>query len=292
MRIQRCSLCKEIKGTNSAYYCSYACLEADWHERHKEWHQRQKAAAAQLAGLPHVWIEAAEKAESEFARLLYRSWHHLAEHDPKQAARGAKEAIALEPRSIPAHTVLALAYFSALDPREVHVHLDQMRLKEPGTKEWANSALDAWIQCDPNGNHFDHFHPCSQEFCDQPCCAAASSLPAWLRVAADMKEMADRCVSAVPDDWRARAMLATALSWLSAWEAAGGAWIQAARLRLRTSSEWESDDETSQRAILASKQQFLEFARECFATGKCFARMRAAREARRTGAGEVVIEVD
>ena len=48
VQLQRCSLGKEPKGTNSAYYCSHACLEADW-PAHKEWHERQERTAAEWA---------------------------------------------------------------------------------------------------------------------------------------------------------------------------------------------------------------------------------------------------
>ena len=170
--------------------------------------------------------------------------------EPPRAAKLAKEAIALEPRDPRAHDVLSTAYIMANDPRAVQARLDMLGLLEPDTKGWALAALFAW---DLSISHFKHIRPCGKVFCAKRCCA---KLPAWMRDAAECKQMADRCVTVVPDDADAadaRKMQARALIGLGEFEAAGGAWIQAARR--------SSDD-------AAQKEAYLRRARIVFAKAR------------------------
>ena len=85
--------------------------------------------------------------------------------------------------------------------------------------------FDAW--CQSSGYYFKRYHPCGKCFCSKRCCMR---LPAWLRDPAEAKQMANRIVARIPDGSPPREMLADALYYLGEWEAAGGAWIQAARL--------------------------------------------------------------
>ena len=230
VRLQRCSKCKEAKGTDSAHYCSYECLEADWPE-HKKVHEDQERQAATLTGRGHfdaaAWRDAAVRVESDHARLLYRAIQHIEAGDPKQAAIAAKEAIALEPRKPDAYRLLAYAYRFASDPRETRVLLDLMDRLEPDTLDWATIAIAAWCLSGSSGCHFKRYHPCGKWFCSKRCCVG---LPAWLRDPAEAKQMAHQIAAHMPDASFPREMLAAALYWLGEWEAAGGAWIQAARL--------------------------------------------------------------
>ena len=233
MRLQRCSKCKEAKGTDSAYYCSYECLEADWPE-HKIVHEYQERAAAHAKScrksdpdMEAACQDAALHPESDYEWLLYRAYQHLEAGDPKQAAIAAKEAIALEPRQEDAYRLLAHAYRMASDPRVTQAVLDVMDRLEPDTLEWAQTAIGAWCLSGATGRHFKHCRPCGEMFCSKRCCMG---LPAWLRDPAEAKQMAHRIVAHMPDASFPREMLAAAHSWLGEWEAAGGAWIQAARL--------------------------------------------------------------
>ena len=250
VRLQRCSLCKEAKGTNSAYYCSHACLEADW-PAHKEWHEAQALQASDLAASIHGRLDGGvELAASEYERLLARARQPLEEKDAKQAAKVLKEAIALEPRDPEAHRLLGLAYGTAHDPRVVQALLDAMGLYEPDTKVWSQSATAAW-GASTSEAYFKHIRPCGEFFCAKRCCA---KLPVWMRDAAEMKQMADRCVAAEPDHPDARIMQARALIGLGQFEAAGGAFIQAARL---------CDDGPD------TKAKQLQAARAAFARARC-----------------------
>ncbi len=243
MRLQRCGLCKEIKGTNSAYYCSVDCQREDWPE-HKEWHEAQelRADTACILGLFDSRSvaderEKVDRAATEYDRLVASSYLHISEKDPKQAVKAAKEAIALEPHRPDGYRALASTYSFANDPRAVQAHVDLIARIEPGTYKWAHSVVVAWGESCPESRHFKHTHPCGKLFCNKSCCAA---LPLWLRNAAHMKQMADQVDAAdfdscgASDRWRftlvARTMQAYAHSWCGEWEATGGAWIQAARL--------------------------------------------------------------
>ena len=262
VRLQRCGLCKEIKGTDSAYYCSVDCQREDWPE-HKEWHEAQEAMVAGACNAGNfdavaiIARDTVDKASTEYAELVSRSCLHISENDLKQAAKAAKEAIALEPHFPHGYHALAGAYRLAKDPRAGQAYLDASDREEQGTNSWAMCVISAWQESRPESRHFKHFHPCGKPFCDESCCA---DLPLWLRSAVDMKQMADR-VDAVDADYThsdqwlitrtivVKQMQAYAHGWLRDWEATGSAWIQAARLI-------ENDPE--------QKEEFLEYARFAF----------------------------
>ncbi len=282
-----CARCAELKLTAPAYYCSTDCERRD-EAAHEAVHEMQRVRAAAfdsfLGGSGGLARTAAklrvdeEGATSEYDENVARAQRRLLDHDYTAAAASAKvracarglprmcaspphvlsqsrvaqAGIALDPTRGDAHLVLGLAYRMARDVRAAPAFLAALAAHAPRSIGWARAAISAADET--TRRQRSAYHPCGKLFCDAGCC---SKLPAWLRSPTEMYAMAGVLVEVLPDSAAARGMMADALGGLGKLEAAGVAYMKAARACAACETDYRAQCLGRARRVLAAARAAL-----------------------------------
>jgi len=146
----RCTVCIE-RNLPSTYYCCEECMNAHW-PKHKEFHRVQKKMAVAIR--EGTWLEHdrlvaerqarhAEKTGSEYSK---RSAEALALNDDLHAADKAWRKIIKQwpQRAMPHFNLAMVLQLSGRYLEAAPMFLKAMELYEDGTKDWAESAADAF----------------------------------------------------------------------------------------------------------------------------------------------------
>ena len=285
LRLVICARCAELKLTAPAYYCSTDCERRDEaaHEAVHEMQRVRPAAFDSFLGGPGGLARTAAKlradeldATSEYDENVARAQRRLLDHDYEAAAASAKvrasagrhacraplhalsesrvaqAAIALDPARGDAHLVLGLTYRMARDVRATPAFLAALAAHAPRSIGWARAAISAVDET--TRRQRSAYHPCGKLFCDAECCAR---LPAWLRSPTEMYAMAGVLVEVLPDSAAAKGMMADALGGLGELEAAGVAYMQAARACAACETDYRAQCLGRARRVLAAARAAL-----------------------------------
>jgi len=149
----RCTVCAE-RNLPSTYYCGEECMNAHWHNGHKEFHKAQKEKAKQMreGGQPErtrlVAEDAARRAEAtgdEYQKHYAAALALNAEGDHNAAAKAWRKIIKQWPEEPAPYFILAIVLERAGRLVEAApMYLKAMELYMDGTEHWAEAAASAF----------------------------------------------------------------------------------------------------------------------------------------------------
>ena len=193
----RCTVCVE-RNLPSTYYCGEECMNAHWHNGHKEYHKVQRGYEKErregTAGRS-LAEQVARRAEtgSEFDKRFAAALALAAEGDHNAAAKAWRKIIKEWPdRPTPNRNLANVMVRSGRLVEAAPMYLKAMELGEDGTKSWAHSAAGA-------------FDVLKQPDCDEV------PKPEWWNDEA-LKALSARVVAVAPDNHQSCAMRGHALS--------------------------------------------------------------------------------
>ena len=150
----RCTVCVE-RNLPSTYYCGEECMNAHWHNGHKEYHKVQKEGAKQSREgtgpernrlIAEAEARRAERTGDEFDKRFAAALALMAEGDDLHAeAKAWRKIIKQWPhRPQPYFNLATVLDQSDRNVESAQMYLKAMNLYEDGTKQWADSAASAF----------------------------------------------------------------------------------------------------------------------------------------------------
>jgi len=192
----------------STYYCGEECMNAHWHNGHKEYHRKQTQRLKQIRelgqldhglSLAEAQARQAEATGSEFDKRTAAAMALSAEGDYHAAAKAWRRLIKEVPAlPEPYFHLAAVLDQSDRDVEAAPMYLKAMELSEEGTERWAKAAATA-------------FDLLKASECDEV------PKPEWWNDEA-LKALSARVVALVPDRFSPCSMRAYVLAGDAFWE--------------------------------------------------------------------------
>ena len=207
----RCVICVE-RNLPSTYYCGEECMNAHWHNGHREYHKEQKQRAKEdregtlperTRSIAEAQARRAERTGSEFSKRCAAALALMTEGDHNAAAKAWRKIIKQWPDEPMAYRNLAVVLQQSRRLVEAApMLLKAMELHAEGTKGWAKAAAAA-------------FDMLKTSACDEV------PKPEWWNDES-LKALSARVVALAPDSGDACSMRAHVLSAGSVWQAGNG----------------------------------------------------------------------